>query len=172
VTAAIDALIATSSIGAGLANIRENGIDAEIADLEAEPAPKKRKAKAKSPTSRTLDECKRRGWTAGVVERHIPFPRPQGTKIDLFGVIDLIAIRSALHGGRPGILGIQATSGTNHASRRTKILAEGRVREWVEAGGQIELWSWSPRGVAGKAKRWAVRVETYAEMVASAGSPT
>lgn len=163
---------------------------------EADAAPKKRKAKAKSPTSRTLDECKRRGWIAGVVERHIPFPKPMGTKIDLFGVIDLVVIvpgddecticNMALIDNEEGeptcgccgretgkaapgaILAIQATaSAAHHAHRRAKIIAEPRAKAWVDAGGRLELWSWSKRGDRGKAKRWAVRVETYAEMVAS-----
>jgi hypothetical protein len=37
----IDDLIARSSIGAGLANIRENGIEAELAELERETKPRR-----------------------------------------------------------------------------------------------------------------------------------
>lgn len=148
--------------------------EAAIAKLRAEPQPAKRKRKSStSPTQRTLAECKRRGWIAGVVERHIPFPKPQGTRIDLFGVIDLVVIVPAIPFGvvepsAPGaLLGIQATSDSNHASRRAKILAAPRARQWVEAGGRLELWSWSKRGDRGKAKRWTLRVETYEEMRAS-----
>jgi hypothetical protein len=170
---AIDELIAKSSIGRGLANIRENGIDAEIADLAAEPAPKKRKAKATSPTARTLAECRKRGYVAQVVERWNPHAK---VRVDLFGAIDLLAIvplsaSDALVppiGGEPsGILAIQACAGDSHAARRDKILAEPRAKQWVDAGGQLELWSWSKRGDRGKAKRWTLRVETYAEMRAA-----
>jgi len=201
----LDELIAKSSIGAGLANIRENGIEAELKRLDQEIAAeeaapeKKRRKKSTSPTARTLAECKRRGWIAGVVERHIPFPKPQGTKIDLFGVIDLVVIvprgdectecHSALDRNEegevtcyccgqpwrdpkpPAILAIQATGGQGgvHAARRAKILAEPRAKAWVDAGGQLEIWSWSKRGSAGKRKIWQLRVETYDEMLASAG---
>lgn len=156
--------------------------DTHAADLAGEPASKARRKKSTSPTARTLAECRKRGWIAGVVERHIPFPKPQGTKIDLFGVIDLVVIVPDIpghhersdHGGDgpcascrspAGILAIQATaSAAHHAHRRAKILAEPRAKAWVDAGGRLELWSWSQRGGRGKAKRWSLRVETYAEM--------
>jgi len=184
----IDELIAKSSNGAGIANIRENGIESELKRIDGEMAPKKRK-KSTSPTARTLAECRRRGWIAGVVERHIPFPKPMGTKIDLFGVIDVVVIvppitrfhpRSDHDGGGrciacsdPGsILAIQATaSAAHHAHRRDKILAEPRAKAWVDAGGRLELWSWSKRGAAGKRKAWQLRVETYEEMLASREVP-
>ncbi len=148
-----------------------------------EEAPKKKRKKKKrkkstSPTARTLDECKRRGWIAGVVEKRIPFPKPQGTTIDLFGCIDVVGIVTTdpmVQVGR-AIIGIQATSGSNHDSRRSKMLAEPRMRAWVEAGGRLELWSWSQRVArkqdGSKAKRpvWTLRVETYQEMLRVAGS--
>ena len=140
--------------------------------------PKAKRRKGKSPTQRTLDELRRRGWTAQVVER--PWNKFSKVTLDLFGVIDLVAIvppskEYPPYGHLPGaILGIQATTGTNHASRRTKILAEPRAKEWVDAGGRLELWTWSQR-VAYKANgsksvrpAWTLRVETYAEMVAAA----
>lgn len=141
---------------------------------EADAAPKKRKARV-SPAARTLSECRKRGWIAGIVERRIPFPRPRGTTIDLFGVIDIIAIDPAAPPGERTI-GIQATTngsaggqGGRHAEHRAKILAEERSASWVAAGNRLELWSWAPAGARGKAKRWQLRVETYAEMVAAAG---
>ena len=89
----IDDLIAASSIGAGLRDIEERGINAHLAGFEQEMATAEKKRKKATPTTaRTLAECRRRGWIAGVVERRIPFPKPRGTKIDLFGVIDVVAI--------------------------------------------------------------------------------
>ena len=134
------------------------------------PAKLKRRKASTSPAARTLAECRKRGWIPGIVERHIPFPRPQGTKIDLFGVIDLVVIVTTDPVLQVGcaILAIQATaSAAHHAHRRTKILAEPRARAWVEAGGRLELWSWAKQGARGKRKRWTLRVETYAEMVAA-----
>lgn len=142
-----------------------------------ERTPKAKRRKGTSPTARTLAELRKRGWTAQVVER--PWNKFSKVTLDLFGVIDLIAIvppdgdilsGQQLQSG--AILGIQATGhitgGGNHAARRTKILAEPRAAEWVAAGGRLELWSWSKRGAAGKRKLWTLRVETYAEMCVAA----
>lgn len=143
--------------------------DAREDALEAEMAPKKKRKKPKQPTERTLDECRKRGWIAGIVERRIPFPKPQGTTIDLFGVIDVVAIDTSVSVSCAGCgrhqtgqtVGIQATSGSNHAARRAKILAEPRALTWVQANNRLELWTFSPRGAAGKRKLWTLRVETF-----------
>jgi hypothetical protein len=103
-----------------------------------------------TPTARTLAELRRRNWTAQVVEQTVP---RTFIKRDFLGVIDLIAVTP------DGILGVQVTSGTNHAARRTKALAEPRLQLWLEAGGRFAIWSWSKRGAAGKAKRWQLREE-------------
>jgi hypothetical protein len=106
-----------------------------------------------SPTQRTLAECKKRGWTAQVVERFNTFTK---RRIDLFGVIDIIAITPE------GIMAIQATSGQtggNHSTRMAKIKAEPRAKQWIDAGGKFEVWSWAKRGAAGKRKLWTLRVE-------------
>jgi hypothetical protein len=134
---------------------------------DANITPTKRRKARVSPAARTLAECRKRGWIAGVVERRIPFPKPRGTTLDLFGVIDIIAVDlSAPIGQR--IIGIQATTGGagdgkggRHAEHRTKILAEPRARQWIEGGGRLELWSWAKQGARGKAKRWTLRIETY-----------
>lgn len=126
-------------------------------------ASKAKRKKSKSPTQRTLDELRKRKMSAQVVERWNPHAK---VRVDLFGVIDLLAIESNTGNvlGRASILAIQACAGASHAARRDKILAEPRARQWVEAGGRLELWSWSQRGAAGKQKRWTLRVETYQEM--------
>lgn len=157
-------------------------------DLQPEVvAGAKKRSKPASPTARTLAECRRRGWIAQVVEKFVRFP-PPGHRVDLFGVLDLVAIVSEVDtsisypfGEDPprrgvALLGIQACSGGTSgggstAARRDKILAEPRARAWVEAGGLLELWSWSKRGDRGKRKLWALRVETYADMVATIAQP-
>lgn len=95
-----------------------------------------------TPTQRTLAACRRLGRTCQVVERWNPYGgarKPDGTavgnRVDLFGVIDIIAIDTA-------IIGIQATSGTNVRARVVKSLAEPRLREWLAAGGKFEVWGW------------------------------
>lgn len=148
-------------------------IDVELAELgewrAADEAPKKRRKKSTSPTQRTLAELRKRGWTAQVVERRLP---RTFTTVDLFGVIDVVAIvpseSPAMPSLKPGaILGIQATTGAHHADRRAKILAEPRALEWLEAHGRLELWTWSPRvarnkdGMKSKRPCWTLRVEAF-----------
>lgn len=118
---------------------------------------KKRRKKTKSPTARTLEECRKRGWVAQVVERTIG---RTFIKQDLFGCIDIVALTKPDDGllGVRGTVGIQATSGSNHAARRDKILAEPRMLSWLEAGNRLELWTWAKRG---KTKRWTLRVESF-----------
>lgn len=138
-----------------------------------EPAPRKKRKKPASPSAMTLKECAKRGWIAGVVERFVRFP-PPGHKVDLFGVIDIVAIVTEIAevaymiGEEPprravATIGIQATTNTggHHAKHRTKILAEPRARAWVEAGNRLELWTWAKQGAAGKRKLWTLRVEVF-----------
>lgn len=116
------------------------------------PAKKKRK-KSVTTAHRSLAECRKRKWTAGVVEKwnnHVKIRQ------DLFGCIDIIALTPN------GILAIQSTSGAHHADHVAKILAEPRARKWVEAGGRLELWSWAKRGDRGARKLWTLRVEDVA----------
>lgn len=104
-----------------------------------------------SPTSRTLAECRKRGWRAQVVERWVPMTH---RRIDLFGFIDLVVLD-----GKPGVLGIQATSSSNSASRVTKMRTEcaDALREWLEAGNRVAVWGWAKQGKAGKRKLWTLR---------------
>src|SRR5688572_29286944 len=106
---------------------------------------------ASSPTKRALRDLKSLGFVAAVVER---FNRFANKRQDLLGCIDILAIYPGV-----GIVGVQVTSGANHAARRTKSLAEPRLRAWLESGGRFEVWSYSKRGGRGRAKRWTLRRE-------------
>lgn len=106
----------------------------------------------RSPTERSLKECRRLGWHVQVVERWNPFARRRN---DLFGCIDLVAIAG------DKIIGIQATSSTNHASRVAKAKAEPRLGAWLAAGGAFEVWSWGKKGARGKTKAWALRRDPF-----------
>lgn len=101
-----------------------------------------------SPTQRTLAELRRLGYTAQVVERWNQYA---GVRQDLFGVIDVLAIRQG------EILGVQACSGSNHAARVAKIMREPKALAWIEAGGKLQVWSWQKRGPRGKRKLWGLR---------------
>lgn len=116
--------------------------------------------KTKSPTARSLDELKSLGFAAQVVERWNAFAKK---RVDLFGVIDVVAVKPGV-----GVLGVQATSGTNHAARRAKALAEPRLRVWLASGGRFEVWSWEKQGARGDRKLWTLRrQEITADMLTS-----
>jgi hypothetical protein len=137
-----------------------------------------------SPTARALAECKRRGWIAQVVEQTIP---RTFIKRDFLGVIDIIAVTQSKenigglccvykrpYSAGPGeytcdrcgvtntvipgkIVGIQVTSGTNHAARINKAKAEPRLSAWLAAGARFAVWSFAKRGGRGKRKTWQLR---------------
>jgi hypothetical protein len=156
--------------------------DADVAIGEPPPAKKKRKKPAKL-TQFALTELKKRAWHAQVVEKWIPMIK---RKVDLFNVIDIVAIRPEYAGLHPrqehdgdgpcaacsrrtAIVGIQVTgtssttSGGSVGAHRTKILAEPRAKAWVDAGGELELWVYRKVG-----NRWKLTIETYAEMAEAA----
>lgn len=95
-----------------------------------------------SPTQRTLAALRKDGWTAQVVERWNAFAK---VRIDLFGVIDVLAIKPGI-----GILGVQATSGSNLAARMTKSADSDLLRLWSQAGGLYEVWAWRKLKRSGK----------------------
>ena len=105
-----------------------------------------------SPTQRSLEFCRKQGWIAGVVETWNPHAR---IRQDLFGCIDIIVIDDL----EQGPLAVQATSGTGHAARRKKSVAEPRLKLWLEAPARFEIWSWSKKGPRGKRKVWTLRRE-------------
>ena len=122
---------------------------------------------AVSPTQRTLQYCRDQGWQAGIVERWIQQAK---RRVDLFGCIDLIVLPRETIGGdlergycitEPGygILGIQACAAASHAARVAKATAEPRLRNWLEAGGRFEVWSWKKYAKPIDRKYWRVRRE-------------
>ena len=120
----------------------ENSLFANV----REPAGKK--PKKKQPTARTLEECRRRGWTAGVVERWQPGFRkkkesaefeqiPYGTRVDFLGFADILVLD-----GQPGYLAIQACVSGSVAARLAKAMAEPNLRTHLEAGNRFQVWGW------------------------------
>lgn len=110
-----------------------------------------KRPKKKSPTARTLERIREQGGLAEVVEKTLP---KCFIKKDLFGCIDIIALRN----GR--IVGIQATSDGNHATRLKKSMEEGRLVTWLTSGGLFEVWSWSKfLPVGAKREKWTARVD-------------
>jgi hypothetical protein len=107
-------------------------------------------------TAMTLARADELGFTAQNVEKWIPHTR---RRLDLFGCIDIVAVHP-----RCGIIGIQATSASNHAARRTKSAAEPRLRRWLKAGGRFEIWSWKRQKQRGPDNKfWQLRREELFE---------
>jgi hypothetical protein len=111
-----------------------------------------------SPTQRSLQLLRERGYHAGIVERWVG---PARKRIDLFGFGDLVAL------GRGEIVIIQTTTGDNMASRRVKMMALPEFSEWLRCGGVVELHGWrkkrmrTKRGKIGKRVKWEPRVERF-----------
>lgn len=101
-----------------------------------------------SPTARTLEWLRSRGWLVEVVEKWIPQSR---TRRDLFGIADLIAV----HPDRPETVLIQATSTSNVTARIAKLIAAPGSKVWL-AQPHRELWvvGWKRYAKAEAGKHW------------------
>src|SRR5579863_7876753 len=91
-----------------------------------------------SPTARSLEMLRKRGYTACVVERYVSQCRQ---KFDAFGFGDILA---CFPGER--ILLVQTTTSSNLAARYTKTINLGAAEVWLKAGGAIELHGWGLKG--------------------------
>jgi len=104
-----------------------------------------------TPIARTLAKLRSTGWLADVVEgwqRH-------GTvwkRRDYLGIGDVFAIKTSC------ALLIQVTTGSNASARVRKLEKSTMAREWLEAGGHLQVWAWSKSGKRGKRKLWNCRV--------------
>jgi hypothetical protein len=111
---------------------------------------------ATKPTQKTLAWLRNQDYTVAVVEHWNPFIN---RRQDLFGFADLIAFKP----GDRALL-IQATSGSNTASRVHKIVANEHAKRWIETGNRIivigwrELVAYKKDGTKAKRKRWAEKV--------------
>jgi hypothetical protein len=115
-----------------------------------------------SPTQRSLKLLRDRGWIAEKVEQRIP---TLNVTRDFAGGVDIIAFRGELAEEGvlsirmlPGaIVGVQTTTQANVGARRTKMLAEPRLRTWLEAGGQLWIHGWAKRNdrKPGSRKLWS-----------------
>lgn len=131
-----------------------------------------------TPTARTLKALRSEGHYIDVVERWIGPPGGARVRRDLFGFIDLVAIRGKT------LVGIQATTGSNTSSRITKITTDCRAEAiaWLKTGATIEVWGWrtirarKKSGELGKALRWKpivflVELSPYTDQVFTVRTP-
>lgn len=92
-----------------------------------------------TPTQRTMDELRKRGYMVGRVEQWIPAARG-GFRKDLFGIIDMLAINENI------TLGVQVC-GTAWSEHVRKITTDGEqaARAWLASQDRhLELWGWRP----------------------------
>ena len=92
----------------------------------------------KLPTQRTLEWLRKSGWKVGVVEKFNSHVGPHGIRQDLFGFIDLVAVKA----DEPGVLAIQATSGSGVSSRLAKIRANDVAPVWLAGGNKLWVVGW------------------------------
>ena len=120
-----------------------------------------------SPTARTLALLREQGWD--VENRQTWLPRAKRFR-DAWGFADL----EAMHPASPGVLLVQVTTGTNHAARKRKILAEPRARLALQCRNRIQVISWRLWHRGRPRPRWEPRVEelTLADFPAAEGTGT
>lgn len=105
-----------------------------------------------TPTQRTLALLRKHGWTVQVVERWCAFSR---RRIDLFGIIDILAINANC------TIGIQTTSGSCMSARIKKALANDALKVWLASPDRkFVIHGWVKRKKTGK---WEAR-ETALEL--------
>ena len=86
-----------------------------------------------SPTSRTKKMLQNLGYTVAITERWNQWAK---IRQDLFGFIDLIAIR------KNEIVGVQTTTMANKGARVDKILGLPEAKYWLESGAKIQVICW------------------------------
>lgn len=94
-------------------------------------------------------ECRERGYLYAKTEHWNHHAR---IRQDLFNCIDYLVLDN-----KPGVLGVQATTGSNAAARVTKC-QETIPPEWFQAGNRLQVWSWAKRGPRGKRKVWTLKI--------------
>jgi hypothetical protein len=107
-----------------------------------------------SPTARTLEHLRKEGYLCQVVERFNQFSMK---RIDLYGVIDIVAIRK----DQPGVWGIQATSTSNLPARVKKAMESEELLVWLQAGNRFSCWGWAKRGKKDERKLWTLKERDF-----------
>lgn len=110
---------------------------------------KEKRPKKKSPTQRSLDELRKRGYTVAITERWNPFAK---IRQDIFGFIDLLCFKGN------EILAVQTTSGANVSARIEKIKGIQAAALWIESPTRrLIVHGWAKQGARGERKLWTLR---------------
>jgi hypothetical protein len=95
--------------------------------------PKRKRSASMTPTQKSLNVMRERGFTCEIVERWNPYAK---IRQDLFGFIDLLCV------SREGVVAVQTTSSSSMSARRTKIANHEHIGAVREAGVRILLHGW------------------------------
>lgn len=111
---------------------------------------------AQSPTSRTLQLLRSKGWVCQIVERRVPFNH---ITQDLFGFIDILCLTGN------GIVGVQCTSAAHHQHRVKKITTDCRKDWllWLRSGGKVLVVSWR-KTTKKQRRKWLPRAEWVVQL--------
>lgn len=111
---------------------------------------------ASVPLQRCIVKAKNEGCIVAIVERYIPFPKPFGHRVDMFGLFDAVAVKA----GVPGVMGIQACRDGDVAEHldKTKLPEQSKnLATWKAAGNRAVIWGWGKKGPRGERKLWTCR---------------
>lgn len=105
---------------------------------------------------KSMTYLKEKGYEVDVCES-----RKGPVTVDLFNLFDIMAINDEY------TVGVQVTTGSNHAARRTKILESYVARIWMKSATRdILILSWSQPVTDGKKQRtWVPREEWISEVM-------
>ncbi len=100
----------------------------------------------RSPSALTAELLKADGWIVWTVERWIPGAR---IRVDLFGILDQIAIRNG------EVIGLQPTSWANVSARVKKIAESEHIGEVRKLGWTLHVYGWK---LDAKTKKWVHKI--------------
>jgi hypothetical protein len=102
-----------------------------------------------TPTQRTLQILRDRGYLPEVVERWNSFAR---IRQDLYQWVDIVAVKA----GEP-ILGVQTTTGPNAAARVEKAMGNPALASWLRAGEPLAVFAWTKHKRKLGSGKWSKR---------------
>ncbi len=109
-----------------------------------------------SPVQRTMRHLREQGARVWIVEHYNPYVGMHGVRVDLFNIIDILALDPS------GVLGIQAC-GADFKKHYEKLTIEHcqESLDWLKTPGtKLFIYSWRKLKLkrGGIAMRWAARV--------------
>jgi len=87
------------------------------------------------PAERSMKMLRSQGFVVDKAEKWIPFPKPRGTRQDLFGFADLIVLTDR-------IVAIQCCAFSGISAHAKKIKSIHAAKMWLLAGGELLIDGW------------------------------